>query len=908
MSPTKAIANIYNPANLTAEELIEGFVVRCATFRRLFESIRNAPMTDPEQHYIVQGPRGTGKTTLLLRLKYAVQDDDQLRGRLIPIAFKEEQYGIRSLFRLWDAVADYLEEEAPDEFKGLYDQVAAIEDDADQCFELLIRALHKRNKKLLLLIDNIGELFGKLSKKETQRLREILLTTTDLIIIGASAVILEHTYDYTKPFFDFFKFIHLQGIDRQETETLLLHLGEKYGRPEIQEIVKHQKGRIESLRRLTGGIPRSIILLFEIFADDKNGDSFKDLELILDRVTPLYKHRMDDLSPQQQDIVNTIAMHWDAVSTKEIAASVHMPSKAISAQLRELEKNRIVNKIRTTTKNHLYQITERFFNIWYLMRHGRKKDKNRVLWLVRFLEAWCSEKDLVKRAQTLKQALQKGNYNPQHAYFLTEALIRTSLPMKDQHDLIKETRKFLQISDKLLFRDLSRSDAELCKEAIDLIENHKLSEALNNLLEVKNKEPWILELLGATFENLNETEQAKKYYIMAADKDHISAMFNLAELYRKKLKDYRKAERYYIMAARKDHAKAVLSLAILYHTELNNYELAEKYYLMAVDKDHSSAMHNLASLYANEFKDYKQAEKYYLMAADKNDTSAMNNLGLLYHHRSKDYKRAEKYYRMAIDNNDANAMNNLAGLYATKLKDFKKAEEYCRMAVDKDHVGAMRNLALLYEMHLKDFKRAEEYYLMAVGKNDTIAMNNLADLYRIEFKDFKRAQKYFLMAANKGDAQGMNSLAWMYFKNRTNRQECLKFAQQAMDTKANFENQHTLSCALLWNDRIEEAMKQFDNTLQHKDKLDEYLDDMQLSLIFFISKKQYHYVLNLFEDKLLKLKDRFKPIYYALMTLMQGEYPNEVKKMGPELQETVDEVLLEIEKMAKDYDYMETFA
>ena len=45
----------------------------------------------------------------------------------------------------------------------------------------------------------------------------------------------------------------------------------------------------------------------------------------------------------------------------------------------------MVEKVETKTKNHLYRLEERFFNIWYLMRFGRKTHQ-RVLWLVRFFE------------------------------------------------------------------------------------------------------------------------------------------------------------------------------------------------------------------------------------------------------------------------------------------------------------------------------------------------------------------------------------------------------------------------------------------------------------------------------------------------------------------------------------------
>ena len=99
---------------------------------------------------------------------------------------------------------------------------------------------------------------------------------------------------------------------------------------------------------------------------------------------------MDRLSPVQQEIVDVIALSWDAITTKEIADKIRMQSKEVSAQLNQLEKNGVINKIPVNKKNYMYQIKERFFNIWYLMRFGGEKEKYKVQWLVDFLENWCS--------------------------------------------------------------------------------------------------------------------------------------------------------------------------------------------------------------------------------------------------------------------------------------------------------------------------------------------------------------------------------------------------------------------------------------------------------------------------------------------------------------------------------------
>jgi hypothetical protein len=393
------LPRIYNPSSQTPEELINNFVVRIELFRDIFGDIKNSEMKHPEQHYIIQGIRGQGKTTLLLRIAYEINNDKKLRQKTIPVIFNEEQHNISRLFKLWETTAEYLEEYK--EAEGLLKSIHQLEDDEDyerRCFQLLETNLKTNGKKIILFIDNIDEMLYKFSQKEHHRLREIFMESAELRVIGTSSVSLEFHHKYDKPFYQFFQMPTLKGLTTKETQTLLLKLGEYYKRDRVKEIVETQPGRIEALRRISGGVIRAIIILFQIFVDDQNGNAFRDLEIVLDNVTPLYQHRMAVLSPQQQEIVDCIALNWDAVTTKEISLKTRLESKAVSAQLKQLEKYHIIENVKTSTKNYLYRIQERFFNIWYLMRHGRKWDEKRVRFLVEFFQIWFDEKEHAKRA------------------------------------------------------------------------------------------------------------------------------------------------------------------------------------------------------------------------------------------------------------------------------------------------------------------------------------------------------------------------------------------------------------------------------------------------------------------------------------------------------------------------------
>ncbi|OHD85941.1 MAG: hypothetical protein A3I60_07630 [Sulfuricurvum sp. RIFCSPLOWO2_02_FULL_43_45] len=226
-------------------------------------------------------------------------------------------------------------------------------------------------------------------------------------------------------------------------------------------------------------------MLFDILMDD-GGDAFDDLLKILDEVTPLYKHRMDDLPPQLQEIVHTIAMNWDGMLTREVAKKTKLESKAISSQLKQLEKYEIVES-ESIGKNKIYKIKERFFNIWYLMRYGRKKDRQRVEWLVKFLESWYSKEELEERAKRLIDSLQTTEVSPNHAYHMTEALSHAGISIELEHLLKMEASKFLQAKQSQFVQELTPSDFAMAKNINQLIKRDKIDEALILLKQLKDK-------------------------------------------------------------------------------------------------------------------------------------------------------------------------------------------------------------------------------------------------------------------------------------------------------------------------------------------------------------------------------------------------------------------------------------
>ncbi|MEO8148515.1 MAG: ATP-binding protein [Bacteroidia bacterium] len=606
---------IYNSSHKTKEQLLNEFVVRTKQFELLYKDIRTSKMEHPEQNYLIIGPRGSGKTTLVHRLKYAIEEDRKLNRWLLPVLLTEEQYQISQLLNLWETIADSLEQEFG--FIGLNTafQKHLHEKNAEKkCYDELLKALQKNKKKIVLFLENIGDFLRKLDDIEVKRFREVLTNHSEIRVIGTSSLALESLFDYNYPLLEFFKTVYLEGLSQQEVETVLLKLSELNNSTEkIKNIIEKEPHRITILRQLTGGVPRTVVLLFEILSDDKTGDSINDLKLLVDRVTPLFKARMEELPLGMQKIVDAVAKFWDAVSVKDLSEKLRMESKVVSAQLRQLEKNQVILKKTTNTKNHLYQLSERFFNIWYLMRYGREGDKTKVIWLVKFFESWYSKNELELHVKIFTHNLEKGIYNHDAAGLTGSAFLSSGIVSPEiKFEMLETMKKSLP---KEISKNLTMEEKDLLSLFEKNIANEKWEEAIKIYKEIKDPRFAYRYLGGIMFlrikqfkKGLTEFEKAlndkelnywrlfdkaiirgiwdclqgykgrnfaMKYFTNEIKNDRKGFAIVLAEIFEKG-KDFTNAEKFYKKALIEKYEGSSLSLAWIYYIQNKNKVGAKK--------------------------------------------------------------------------------------------------------------------------------------------------------------------------------------------------------------------------------------------------------------------------------------------------------------------------------------------
>lgn len=427
---------VFAPGRQNDDEIRASYIARQAVLDLIVDDIRRTRSGSIPQHHLIIGQRGMGKTTLLKRLHVALREEP-LASQFIPLGFPEEQYSVDRLSTVFlnclDSLADTLEREEQDqdlidridaEVERLRRDRAPDEVVAQDAERTLMEIAAKTKRRPVLLVDNLDLIFDRLKKPELHYLRAFLMKNGAPILIGASVHPPEDTQDYDAPFYDHFKPHYLSRLSLDEMREVLVKLAERAGNEEIPARIHQEQGRLHALHALTGGNPRTTRILFEIFAHGFSKEAYEDLEALLDWMTPIYKARFEELADQAQVVVSAIATIWEPAVLSRICEATRLQPNQVSPQLDRLKKSGIIEEVtvdppertgpipdkRTPKDRTGYQLAERFFNIWFLMRQATRRDKRNLIYLTRFIECLYTHDERADLAEDLlkKQALSKA--------------------------------------------------------------------------------------------------------------------------------------------------------------------------------------------------------------------------------------------------------------------------------------------------------------------------------------------------------------------------------------------------------------------------------------------------------------------------------------------------------------------
>jgi len=471
---------LFNPGSLEPDQLLEEFVGRQDLLERLLGVVRTNRRDQPQQHILLIGPRGMGKTMTLLALTYRTERDPQLAREWMTLVLPEELYGVGDLADFWLIVAERLyaqTEQASTAVDSL--RTESPEDIAEQALDLCLHEIDRRGRRLLLCIENLNDFFESISDDDEQhRLRAFLMEDYRVMLAGSATSYFGAVSEMDRPFFDFFRPFVLRRFERDEIFEVLEILARRRNDQSILEILAREPQRIQSLHILTGGNPRLVKVIYRLLREGSFVDARRDLQRLIDDCTPYFKHRIESLAREQRRVFDRLAQSWDPVSAGDLERVLRRPSSKISTYLRRLVDDGYVEEAPgSTDKRKRYQVAERFYNIYYLMRFSRA-GRRRLEWLTCYMQVVYSPEDYrgwVDRMLNEIHAAPAGADRTERVEFLG-ALVSSAADEPLRHELARKavSASFeadqLQTLDDLLDRQAAREalgEAEL--NIVDLL-------------------------------------------------------------------------------------------------------------------------------------------------------------------------------------------------------------------------------------------------------------------------------------------------------------------------------------------------------------------------------------------------------------------------------------------------------
>ena len=379
--PHRSNIGLYRSGVTSPERLRHTSVARQHLLDNAIESVRGSADRKSKNHLLFIGPRGIGKTHLLSCIEDAVQSDDALGISVVVVRFPEESNRTLSfadfLIGMCRILKEVLEEEPL--WTELFARVQTEDEDA-KVADTLVPAIREENRRrgrtLLVMLENLGEILTRQirDRNDIAALRKFLMADNGCLLLATAPLHFDGITDVEQPFYDFFDIQVLESLTFEETVEVIRRNLEWEERNDILDILDDMRPRLEALYRMTGGNPRLTTMLYELIAHESITSVQDQFHLLLDRISPFYQGRLNDLPPGQRALLECLASMRDQEKTPAaIAARMRMSQQETSSLLKRLTDAHYLRAARhpRDKRSRLYTIREGFFDIWLAMNLSR---------------------------------------------------------------------------------------------------------------------------------------------------------------------------------------------------------------------------------------------------------------------------------------------------------------------------------------------------------------------------------------------------------------------------------------------------------------------------------------------------------------------------------------------------------
>lgn len=430
------VAHKYMPDQIPVDELRATFAARHHTLRYLVKSLRNQAHARTLTSYLITGPRGSGKTTLIRMLCLKLEKVAELRQAWLPVRFPEELPTVTSLR---DLLGKALEILADADIPGAQDWRQRVEEQGDEAQgqDIAIAGLQwiarEQNRRLVLFIENLDLVFDRGLTNTTQAtLRRLLMTEPFMMIVGSAVRPFPELQSYDKAFFNYFCPVELEPLNEEQAYKILKRRAEWDGNKDFEQQQHEHRGKIRAISFLTGGNPRLLLMLYEILTHHEVQSAVQALRRLVDELTPLLKDILEhQLAKQQVKVVDALMQLDGKATPSQLAGKSRLSLNIVTSQLKRLEEARIV-EVTGGGKGRpaWYSIRDRLFYTWYQMRY-LQPGRRRIELFVQVLQIWFEADERMQQLHHLCKAAEpcdkaQATASAEAAEYFAVSLAKTS--------------------------------------------------------------------------------------------------------------------------------------------------------------------------------------------------------------------------------------------------------------------------------------------------------------------------------------------------------------------------------------------------------------------------------------------------------------------------------------------------
>ena len=432
----------YNPAFLTTDELISTFVVRYAELELTLETIRHN-RGGSNQHILIIGPRGVGKTTLVLRAVAEVRRDAELKERWFPIVFGEDSYEVCSPGEFWLEALFHLGEQTESEkWRQIYRELKLEQDEVrlrERALAQLMDFADEQNKRILLVVENLNMILGEqVDGNDAWVLRHTLQNEPRLMLLGTATSRFNEINNYGKAMYELLKVHELEPLNTADCRTLWHSITG-------DELTEE---RVKPIEILTGGNPRLLSIIAKFAAGISLRELMRDLTQLVDEHTEYFKNHLEGLPSLERKVFVALVDLWDPLTARQVAKAARVDVNKASSLLNRLISRGAVVVFESQGRKKLYQVAERMYNIYHLMRR-RGGHSSRIGAVVNFMIHFYEGDHLVHAVASMaNEACKLDGEQRQDHYQLYETILQKISSRELQERILRATpEQFFEIPD-----------------------------------------------------------------------------------------------------------------------------------------------------------------------------------------------------------------------------------------------------------------------------------------------------------------------------------------------------------------------------------------------------------------------------------------------------------------------------